>query len=114
MLPCFNITAYSLFLLLWGRAVDSDNNGVVSLVGFECDLLLRLHLLRLHFLDLAGKNSLGFGCRVDTIGLDGDDEMAAVLQEVGGVDGDNTSLEWKEVDIITHLFMFVNETLLQT
>jgi len=82
MLPCFNITENSLFLLLWGRTVDSNDDGVVSLVGFECDLFLWLHLLRLHLLDLAGEDCLGLGCGVDTVGLDGDDEVAAVLQEV--------------------------------
>ena len=82
MLPCFNITANTLFLLLWGSAVDADNDGVISLVGFECDLLLWLHLLRLHLLDLTGENCFGFGCRVNAVGLDGDYEVSAVLQEV--------------------------------
>ena len=61
---------------------DADNDGVISLVGFECDLLLWLHLLRLHLLDLTGENCFGLGCRVDAVGLNGDDEVTAVLQKV--------------------------------
>ena len=85
-----------LFLLLGGRPIDADDDGVVSLVRLEGDLLLRLHLLGLHLLDLAGEDDLGLGGRVDAVGLDGDDEVAAVLQEVGGVDGDDSSLSKSE------------------
>ena len=60
-------------------------------------LLLRLHFLCLHLLDLAGEDSLGLCGRVDAVGLDGDDEVAAVLQEVGSVDGDDTSLKVNKI-----------------
>ena len=83
----------SLFLLLGRCSVDADDDRVIPLVGLEGHLLLRLHLFCLHLLDLSGEDDLGLGGRVDAVGLDGDDEVAAVLQEVGGVDGDNASLK---------------------
>ena len=66
---------------------------MIPFVGFQGDLLLRLHLFRLHLLDLAGENGLWLGRGVDAVGLDGDDKVAAVFQKVGCVDGDNTGLK---------------------
>lgn len=43
---------------------------------------------------LACKDSLRWGCGVDAGGLDGDDKVAAVLQEVLRVDAHNTRLVW--------------------
>ena len=59
----------------------------------KCHLFLWLHLFRLHFLDLSGKDGFRLGCWVDAVGLDGDDKVAPVLEEVRGVDGDNTCLQ---------------------
>ena len=43
---------------------------------------------------LAGEDSLGRGCGVNAGGLDGDDKVAAVFQEVLRVDAHNTGLVW--------------------
>lgn len=49
------------------------------------------HLL-LHLLDLTGEDDFGGGSRVNASGLDGDEDVAVVLQEVVGVEGDDTGL----------------------
>jgi hypothetical protein len=49
------------------------------------------HLL-LHLLDLAGEDDLGGSSRVNASSLDRDEDVSVVLQEVVGVEGDDTSL----------------------
>lgn len=49
------------------------------------------HLL-LHLLHLTGKDDLGGGSRVNASGLDGDEDVSVVLQEVVGVESDDTGL----------------------
>ena len=96
--------SFRALLLLLGRwPVDADDDSMVALVGLEGHLLLRLHFFGLHLLDLSGKDDLGLGGRVDAVGLDGDDEVAAVLQEVGGVDGDNASLKKSQKAFVIQL-----------
>lgn len=63
-----------------------------SLVGLQGKLLMGLDVLSLHPLDLGGEDGLCRGGGVDTGGLDGDDDVSTVLQEVVGVKGDDTSL----------------------
>ena len=100
----------SLFLLLRRCSVDADDDRVVPLVGLEGHLLLRLHLFCLHLLDLSGEDDLGLGGRVDAVGLDGDDEVAAVLQEVGGVDGDDASLKKSQKAFVIQLLQLKIES----
>ena len=65
---------------------------MVSLVGLQGELLRGLELLLLQLLDLPGEHSLGGDGGVDAGRLDGDDEVAARLKEVLGVEGDDTRL----------------------
>lgn len=55
-------------------------------------LTLWLDTLFPHDVDLAGKDLGGRCGRVDTVGLDGDDDSTAVLEEVVGVQGNDTGL----------------------
>ena len=65
---------------------------VITLVRLQSQLLPWLHHLSLKLLDFLSENGLG-GCgRVDTAGLDGDDNVTLVLQEVVGVQSDDTGL----------------------
>ena len=89
--------------------VLSDDDGVISLVRLEGELLwlismyrlaepvarsltLRLDALLSHDVDLAGEHLRSRGGRVDTVGLDGDDNGSAVLQEVVSVQRNDTGL----------------------
>lgn len=65
---------------------------MVTLEGFKGKLLLGLdaHLPQLG--DFLGEDGLRCGSRVDTVGLDGDDDTTADLQEETSVETDNTGL----------------------
>lgn len=72
--------------------VGSDQDTMVSLIRFQRQLFPRLDHFLLQLLDLFGEHGLGRGGRVDTRGLDGDDDVTVVLQEVVGVQADDTGL----------------------
>ncbi len=72
--------------------VLGDNDGVATLVGLEGDVLLGLEAVALELLDLRREDSLRGSGGVDTRGLDRDDAVAVVLQEVLGVVGNDTGL----------------------
>jgi len=61
--------------------VDTDNHGMVTLKRLERQLLLWLdaHLSQLG--DFLCKDGFGSGCRVDAVGLDGDDDPTTNLQK---------------------------------
>lgn len=65
---------------------------MVSLVRLQRELFLWLQLVRLHLLHLGGKDSFGLRRRVNAGGLDRDDKVTAVLQEVLGIQRHNTAL----------------------
>lgn len=65
---------------------------MVTLEGLKGKLLLGLDALLPQLLDLGGENSGGRGGRIDTAGLDGDDDTAANLQEQMGVQANDTGL----------------------
>lgn len=68
------------------------NNSVVPLVRLQCQLLLWLDTLFSHDVDFTGKDLCG-GCGgIDTVCLDGNDDSATVLEEVVGVEGNDTCL----------------------
>lgn len=46
---------------------------------------MRLEVTLLHFLDLRGKHDFSGSGRINTVGLNGDDEVTTVLEEVFGV-----------------------------
>merc|ERR1719350_1822053 len=81
-----------LFSFLRRWPVDSHHHCMVSLVWFQRDLLLGLHLLRLHLLHLPGKHCLGLSGGVDTVGLDRDDKVSPILEEVLRVKSHNPGL----------------------
>ena len=58
-----------IMIILLGRAVHADDDGVVALVGLEGDLLQGLHLLGAHLLNLAGEHGLGLSGGIDAVGL---------------------------------------------
>ena len=71
-----------------------NGNGVLAGqdARLERELLVGLDHLQLHLLHLGSEDDLG-GCGgVDTVGLDRDDNVAVVLQEVVRVEADNTRL----------------------
>jgi hypothetical protein len=61
--------------------VNTDNHGVVTLEGLKSQLLLGLDAHLPQFRDFLSEDGLGCGSRVDTVGLDGDDDTTADLQE---------------------------------
>lgn len=77
---------------LFAARIDSADHSVVSLEGLQGELLLGLQPLLTHLLHLAGEDSLGSGRAVNAVGLDGNDNTTAVLEEQMGVQADDTSL----------------------
>ena len=65
---------------------------MVTLVGLQSDVLVALHVALLELLDLALEDLLGGDGRVNAVGLNRDDEVAAVLQEVLRIQRDDTRL----------------------
>lgn len=65
---------------------------MITLVGLQRKLLVRLDHLVLHLLDLTRKHSLSRCSRVNTIGLDGNQDVTTVLEEVVSVETDDSSL----------------------
>ena len=65
---------------------------MVPLERLESKLLFRLDALLPKLGDLAGEDGLGGGGRVDTAGLDGDDHTTSNLEELVGVETDDTGL----------------------
>lgn len=72
--------------------VDTDDHGVVTLVRLKGELLLGLDALLAHVVDLRREDLGGGGGRVDTVGLDGDDDCSLLLQEVVCVKSNDTGL----------------------
>lgn len=64
--------------------VDTDDHGVVTLERLEGKLLFGLdtHLSQLG--DFLCEDSLGCGSRIDTVGLDGNDDTTSYLEEETG------------------------------
>ena len=65
---------------------------MVPLERLQSKLLFRLDALLPKLGDLAGEDGLGGGGRVDTAGLDGDDHTTSNLEELVGVETDDTGL----------------------
>ena len=92
---CLGSSQWATVLRLSGLldgAVDTDDDGVVALEGLEGDLLEGAETVLLHLVDLRGEDDGGLHGGVDAVSLDGDAVVAAVLEEVGGVDGKDTGL----------------------
>jgi hypothetical protein len=65
---------------------------VISLERFKGKLLLRLDASLPELVYFSGENSLGRGGRVNAVSLNGDEDTAANLEEVLGVENDDTGL----------------------
>lgn len=78
--------------LLSRSLVDTGNHGVVSLERLKSKLLLGLDALLPELDDFSCEDGLGGGGRVDTVGLDGDEDTTADLEEEMGVETDDTGL----------------------
>ena len=72
--------------------VYARHHRVVALVRLQGDLLERLDLRLPEGLDLAREDSFWCNGRVDTARLDRDDDVAAVFEEVFGIETDDTCL----------------------
>jgi len=72
--------------------VDTRHESVITLKGLERQLFLGLDTHVAHFLDFLGENDFGLCGRVDAVGLDGDEDTAADLEEQAGVETDDTCL----------------------
>lgn len=72
-------------LLLLRPLVDGSDNGMVTLKGFKGKLLLGLETQLPHLLDFLCENNLGLCGTVDTVGLDGNENTTADLEEETGV-----------------------------
>jgi hypothetical protein len=79
-------------LNLCGPRVDTNNHGVISLERLKGKLLLGLNALLPELLNLTREDSLGRCGRVDTAGLDGDHDTTTNLEELVGVETDDTGL----------------------
>ena len=77
---------------LLSTGVNTNNHGVVSLERLQGKLLLGLDALLPKLLDLASEDSLRRGSRVDTAGLDGDHDTTTNLEELVGVETNDTGL----------------------
>jgi hypothetical protein len=77
---------------LLSAGVDTNNHGVISLERLKGELLLGLDALLPELLDLASEDSLRRGGGVDTAGLDGDHDTTTNLEELVGVETDDTGL----------------------
>lgn len=77
---------------LLSTGVNTNNHGVISLERLQGKLLLGLDALLPKLLDLASEDGLGRGSGVDTAGLDGDHDTTTNLEELVGVETDNTGL----------------------
>ena len=60
-----------ILLLLLGRAVLANYNGVVTFIRLKSKLLQRLEVFFGQFANFSAEHSLGCGSGIDTTGLDG-------------------------------------------
>lgn len=81
-----------ILLLLLGRAVLTDYDGVVTFIRLKSKLLQRLEVLFLQFANFSAEHSLRCGSGIDTTGLDGNYGMSTVLEKVVRVERNNTGL----------------------
>ncbi|EEQ39623.1 hypothetical protein CLUG_03750 [Clavispora lusitaniae ATCC 42720] len=78
-------------LLQTASDVATNNNTMVSFIRLQGQSLQRLNSLFSQLSHFSSENSFSINGRVNTVGLDGDDNSTLVLQEQVGVQGDNTS-----------------------
>ncbi len=79
-------------LLLFRRAVGPDNDRVVSLVWFQRQLFVGLEIFLLQLLHFPSKHRRRLDGRINAIGLNRNDKMAAILEELRRIESNNTSL----------------------
>lgn len=70
----------------------AHNDCVISFVWLQCDLFLRFQFVRLQFLDFGRKHCFWLGGRVNARRLNRNDKVAAILEEMLGVQGHDTCL----------------------
>ena len=86
------VETVNLRLGLLGATVDTNDDSVITMVRLKSELFLGLQLGLLEAIALGGVNDIRGSGGVNAIGLDGDDEVATVLQEHIGVQRDDTGL----------------------
>lgn len=72
--------------------VDTRHYTVVTFERLQGQLFPGLDPLLSHLLDFTSEHNLGLSGTVDTVGLDGDNDTTALLEEHVGVQADNTGL----------------------
>jgi len=79
-------------LLLLGYSVGSSQDSVVTLIRLQSNLFEQLEATLLEFLSLRSKHSFCRSSRINAASLDGNDTVTTVLQEVRGVERNDTRL----------------------
>ena len=80
-------------LLLDARShVSADDDTMVSFIRFQSQLFERLDSFFSQLLHFTSEHGFGIDGRVDTVGLDGDDDKTTVLQEHVRVQSDDSRL----------------------
>lgn len=80
--------------VLGSWSIHSTDDNMVSFVWLEGDSLDWSEFLLLKLFDLGGVDDLWGESRINAGSLDGNDKVASVLDELGGVETENTSLIW--------------------
>lgn len=76
----------------YSRKAHTRNHRVVAFIRLKSDLFERLEVALTQHVDLLHEDGFRCDCRVNTAGLDGDNTVTAVLQEIIGVQGNDTGL----------------------
>jgi hypothetical protein len=74
--------------------VYTSNESVIALERLERQLLFGLDTHFPHLLNFRGEHDFGLCGRIDTVGLDGNEDTATDLEEQAGVETYDTSLVW--------------------
>jgi len=83
-----------LWEVLWGGSEHSGDDYVITLIGLEGHLVNGAEALLSEDVNFVSVDDFWGDGRVDTGGLDSNNEMATVLDEHGGVKSENTGLIW--------------------
>lgn len=73
---------------------DADYDCMVTFVWLQCDLFLWFQFVSLQFLYLGGEHGLWLRGRIDTRRLYRNHKVAAIFQEILGVQRNDTGLIW--------------------
>lgn len=81
-----------MFTYLLRSHIRSNDQCMISLIWLQRQLLLRLDPLLLQFFYLSRKHGRRINRGVDTIGFNGDDYVAIILEKIVSIESDNACL----------------------